>query len=762
MADTLKSWFGMGKKDSDETMIDVQQKLAQLSKNVDSYDATELAAQLEKITKTLSSQAKVNDPVTDSGDQEPPMTSTVYKLKPFSTTPIPQSMPYNERQVMNSAGGYSFQVCDFMKLKRFLVIGSESGTYYTTSKDILFDSVQCVKRLIKQGHGQAVLDLLEEYSTAGRIANEKPILTSLMTCAMSADTEIQQATYKKISTICNIPTKLFFFLDLCQTAINARRASNPPQPQPQKKKEVLLKSMKIESKGPSENVDTSIEPSPAKKQRRMKKTEQKFKKVNVTPKKSSGWGRMRRKGIASFYTDEKKDANRLLYLVTKYKSRHNWSHKQVLGYAHPKMEGEEKVAKDLVLTYCARGYQKYKLVADKYASTPGISNIVSEVIAHIDVLHKVSLLSYEKEGDEEQLLEYLKKYGRRNEHDDFTILPYPRSLEPAPNSNGRRVPFQLVREHIPTNFLKSKKVWEAMLLDMPMTAMIRNLGKMSSLGLFQESGEENANVSIIKAALSDVNRLKKAKIHPIKILLALRVYQTGRGDKGDLTWPVNEEICTALDAAFYLTFRSTDLSKNFKTGKKFMLCLDVSGSMTWQGCYGCENMTPAMASMAMAMVTWNIEEECEIMAFGGQFVSLKEKVKRDMTLNEALRATSRMNFGSTDCSLPMQYALQENLDIDVFIVYTDSDTWSGRIHPPIALRKYNAAKGKNAKLIVCAMQTNDFTIADPNDPNMMDICGFDTSVPDIISEFAKDTLSGQCDVCTDCKAVKAKMETTVG
>lgn len=64
--------------------------------------------------------------------------------------------------------------------------------------------------------------------------------------------------------------------------------------------------------------------------------------------------------------------------------------------------------------------------------------------------------------------------------------------------------------------------------------------------------------------------------------------------------------------------------------------------MTWQGCYGCENMTPAMASMAMAMVTWNIEENCEIMAFGGHFVSLKETVKRDMTLNEALRATSRV------------------------------------------------------------------------------------------------------------------------
>ena len=38
-------------------------------------------------------------------------------------------------------------------------------------------------------------------------------------------------------------------------------------------------------------------------------------------------------------------------------------------------------------------------------------------------------------------------------------------------------------------------------------------------------------------------------------------------------------------------------------------------------------------------------------------------------------------MGGTDCAQPMIYAKKKNLKVDVFIVYTDSETWAGRIHP---------------------------------------------------------------------------------
>lgn len=90
----------------------------------------------------------------------------------------------------------------------------------------------------------------------------------------------------------------------------------------------------------------------------------------------------------------------------------------------------------------------------------------------------------------------------------------------------------------------------------------------------------------------------------------------------------------------------------------------------------------------------------------------------------------------------MQHALKHRMDVDVFIIYTDSDTWAGRIHPSEALVQYRKEMNKpEAKLLVLAMQSTGFTIADPNDKYMMDICGFDSDVPNIIYEFAKGNIS---------------------
>lgn len=93
-------------------------------------------------------------------------------------------------------------------------------------------------------------------------------------------------------------------------------------------------------------------------------------------------------------------------------------------------------------------------------------------------------------------------------------------------------------------------------------------------------------------------------------------------------------------------------------------------------------------------------------------------------------------MGSTDCAQPMLYAKQKKLKVDVFIVYTDNETWAGKIHPSAALEKYRNAMGIDARLIVCAMATNKFTLADPNDAGMLDMAGFDSAGPEIIRTFA--------------------------
>jgi len=96
-----------------------------------------------------------------------------------------------------------------------------------------------------------------------------------------------------------------------------------------------------------------------------------------------------------------------------------------------------------------------------------------------------------------------------------------------------------------------------------------------------------------------------------------------------------------------------------------------------------------------------------------------------------------MNMGGTDCSLPMVYAREQSIDVDTFIVFTDNETWAGRIKPFKALQQYRAARGIDAKLIVVGMTATEFTIADPNDTGMLDVVGFDTATPQLISQFSR-------------------------
>ena len=71
------------------------------------------------------------------------------------------------------------------------------------------------------------------------------------------------------------------------------------------------------------------------------------------------------------------------------------------------------------------------------------------------------------------------------------------------------------------------------------------------------------------------------------------------------------------------------------------------------------------------------------------------------------------------------------------MIYTDSETWYGDIHPAQALAEYRAMSGIDAKLAVVGMVANEVSIADPNDAGMIDFVGFDTSTPQALSEFAR-------------------------
>ncbi|XP_025043567.2 RNA-binding protein RO60 isoform X3 [Pelodiscus sinensis] len=263
---------------------------------------------------------------------------------------------------------------------------------------------------------------------------------------------------------------------------------------------------------------------------------------------------------------------------------------------------------------------------------------------------------------------------------------------------------------------------------MPITAMLRNLGKMTANSVLEPASSE---VALVCERLRNEKLLKKARIHPFHVLVALETYKAGHGNRGKLHWLPDKDIIEALDASFYKTFKTVE-----PTGKRFLLAVDVSASMS-QRVLG-SVLSASTVAAAMCMVVARTERDSNIVAFSHEMVPCP--VTKDMTLPQVLVKMNEIPMGNTDCSLPMIWAQKTHTAADVFIVFTDNETFAGNIHPVVALRKYRENMSIPSKLIVCGMTSNGFTIADPDDRGMLDICGFDTGALDVIRNFTLDLI----------------------
>lgn len=405
-----------------------------------------------------------------------------------------------------------------------------------------------------------------------------------------------------------------------------------------------------------------------------------------------GWGRGLRNGVAKWYLDQ--PVEKLAQQVVKYQQRDGWSHRDVLRLTHPKTEN---AARDAILRWATGGSESLparevkRQLKDKADSVmSSYSSRKENLPAIIEAFEQMKVATTDK-----QVIKLIL------DHD-------------------------LPRECVPTQFLNDPAVWEALLHKMPLTAMIRNLGKMTSVGLIKPLSAAQKKVV---AALGDAEALKKARIHPLAVLVALKTYAAGHGDKGSLAWTPLSAVSDALDGAFYASFGSVQ-----PIGKPVLLGLDVSGSMS-QACAGAP-ISCAEGVAAMALITASVEKDYHIMAFDQGIRDLD--ISPRMRLDEVLRKVSNINGGGTDCALPMLWAKEQKVKVGGFFVYTDSETYAGAIHPAQALKQYRDAQVADARQVVIGMASNGFTIADPNDRYAMDVVGFDTAVPNVISAFVRE------------------------
>src|SRR4051812_46632672 len=102
-------------------------------------------------------------------------------------TNTPQSEPIpGSAQVPNSGGGYSWAVDDWTRLDRFLVLGSEGGTYYIGERKLTRENAEAVARCITVD-GPRTVRRAVEISQAGRAPKNDPAIFALSLCAALGD-----------------------------------------------------------------------------------------------------------------------------------------------------------------------------------------------------------------------------------------------------------------------------------------------------------------------------------------------------------------------------------------------------------------------------------------------------------------------------------------------------------------------------------------------------------------------------------------------
>ena len=552
-------------------------------------------------------------------------------LAGLQTTETSQGLPIPGRDMVeNNAGGFVFKLDEWKQLERFLILGSEGGTFYVSEKKLTAVNANKILLLLKKD-GVKVVEKTVEILKSGRAPKPDVAIFVLALAASQGDDATRKAALAAVPSALKTGTHLLKFVD----TVNGLR----------------------------------------------------------------GWGRGLKKAIQLWFKGRKNET--LALQLVKYKQREGWSMKDVLRLAKPVPETEVQgklfgwTAKNEKAEWAKAPVAPGDKALDFVWAAEQASGL-KLVTEQADTAEAKAILAEANQASVKKLVDLI-------------------------------VTYRLPREALPTEALNKVEVWEALLQEMPMTAMIRNLGTMSKIGLIKPLSDAE---KLVFQRLTDAERLRGAKVHPIQVLSALRTYSSGRGVRSAATWNVSNKIVEALDEAFELSFGAVE-----PAGTRHLLALDVSGSMSGGEVAGVPGLSPSAATAALAVVAARTEPWTAIMGFADSFRDLGITAKDRVDV--ATRKVSGLTFGSTNASVPMIWALKNRIQVDTFVVLTDNETWSGGSHPVQELKNYRQVTGIGAKLIVVGMTSTGFTIADPEDSGMLDVVGFDGATPALMAKFAK-------------------------
>jgi 60 kDa SS-A/Ro ribonucleoprotein len=187
-------------------------------------------------------------------------------------SPVPQTKAASPEQVKNNAGGYSFEVSDADRLERFLILGTDGGTYYVSEHDLTKQNVDWLIRHIslRADGGLGVLEKVVEVSESGRAYRNSAAIFVLALLFKHGPTAIKPLLILALPKVCRTSTHLYEFAEYNKLLTNTGKG---------------------------------------------------------------GWNRTKRAAVAAWY--QSKTDDQLAYQAVKYRQRNGWTHRDMFRLSHP-------------------------------------------------------------------------------------------------------------------------------------------------------------------------------------------------------------------------------------------------------------------------------------------------------------------------------------------------------------------------------------------------------------------------------------------
>lgn len=314
---------------------------------------------------------------------------------------------------------------------------------------------------------------------------------------------------------------------------------------------------------------------------------------------------------------------------------------------------------------------------------------------------------------------YLRAQAVRNAADALTVI------------GELRVPW----EFLPSEVLDGPQVWSALVDTIGMTALLRNLARMSRIGTFDAIGNDATERAITR--LTDQEAVAKSRIHPMQVWLAQRVYASGRSEQKDsrgrvvkvTTWTPNPRIVDALDTMWEHSFGSVRPS-----GKRKVVIVDDSGSMTYDQVTANGSHVGSAYEVANTMAVILARTDPQTLVIEADTSVHTSNVTPHTRLAEVRRW--RAHGGGTDLSAGFRWLHTQGLKADGVVLLSDQESWAGQVHTSQAWTQYKRTS-PGARALFATLAPTGHTVADPKDADVLNIAGVDSSLPQVLNGWLR-------------------------